>query len=125
MDVLEYAERLRRPGLNLLNGPGNDIVAVTDLAASGAQVILFTTGRGTPLGGCVPTMKISTNSELARHKKNWIDFDAGELLHGTTREELVARLFLEVLDVASGREQTKAEINGFREIAIFKDAVTL
>lgn len=125
VDVLEYGGRLEHPGLNLLNGPGNDIVAVTALAAAGAHVILFTTGRGTPLGGCVPTVKLSTNSELAAHKKNWIDFDAGELLHGTTREELTARLFLEVLAIASGRKQTKAELNGFREIAIFKDGVTL
>ncbi len=125
VDVLGYAEPLKLPGLNLLDGPGNDIVAVTDLAASGAHIILFTTGRGTPLGGCVPTMKIATNSELARHKKNWIDFDAGELIHGTTREELAARLFLDVLAVASGRKKTQAEINGFREIAIFKDGVTL
>ena len=125
VDVLGYAERLQKPGLNLLDGPGNDIVAVTDLAASGAHVILFTTGRGTPLGGCVPTLKISTNSELARHKKNWIDFDAGELLHGATMEEMAAHLFLEVLAIASGKKQTQAEINGFREIAIFKDGVTL
>ncbi|MDD5350251.1 MAG: altronate dehydratase family protein [Chthoniobacteraceae bacterium] len=125
VDVLEYGGRLEHPGLNLLNGPGNDIVAVTALAAAGAHVILFTTGRGTPLGGCVPTVKVSTNSELAAHKKNWIDFDAGELLHGTTREELTARLFLDVLAIASGQKRTKAEINGFREIAIFKDGVTL
>ena len=125
VDVIEYAGRLQHPGLNLLNGPGNDIVAATALAAAGAHLILFTTGRGTPLGSCVPTVKISTNSELAQHKKNWIDFDAGELLHGATREELTARLFLDVLDIASGRKQTKAEINGFREIAIFKDGVTL
>ncbi|MEI6561526.1 MAG: altronate dehydratase family protein [Verrucomicrobiota bacterium] len=125
VDVIEYAGRLHHPGLNLLDGPGNDIVAATALAAAGAHLILFTTGRGTPLGGCVPTVKISTNSELAQHKKNWIDFDAGELLHGATREELTARLFLDVLDIASGRKQTKAEINGFREIAIFKDGVTL
>jgi len=125
VDVLEYADRLQQPGLNLLNGPGNDIVAATALAAAGAHLILFTTGRGTPLGSCVPTVKISSNSELAQHKKNWIDFDAGELLHGATREELAARLFLDVVDIASGHKQTKAEINGFREIAIFKDGVTL
>lgn len=125
VDVLDYADRLQQPGLNLLNGPGNDIVAATALAAAGAHIILFTTGRGTPLGSCVPTLKISTNSELARHKKNWIDFDAGELISGTSMEELATRLFLEVLAVASGRELTKAEINGFREIAIFKDGVTL
>lgn len=125
VDVLDYADRLQHPGLNLLDGPGNDIVAVTALAAAGAHLILFTTGRGTPLGGCVPTVKISSNSELAQHKKNWIDFDAGQLLHGSTREELTNRLFLEVLDIASGRKLTKAEINGFREISIFKDGVTL
>jgi len=125
VDVLEYASRLQSSGLNLLNGPGNDIVASTALAASGAHLILFTTGRGTPLGGCVPTMKISTNSELAQHKKNWIDFDAGKLLHGATLEELTSQIFFDVLDIASGRKQTKAEINGFREIAIFKDGVTL
>jgi altronate hydrolase len=125
VDVLEYAGRLRQPGLNLLNGPGNDIVASTVLAAAGAHLILFTTGRGTPLGSCVPTVKIASNSELAGHKKNWIDFDAGELIHGVTRQELAARLFLDVLDIASGREKTKAELNGFREIAIFKDGVTL
>ena len=125
VDVLDYASRLKHPGLNLLDGPGNDIVAATALAAAGAHLILFTTGRGTPLGGCVPTVKISTNSELAQHKKNWIDFNAGDLLHGSTREELLARLFQDVLEIASGRKQTKAEINGFREIAIFKDGVTL
>jgi len=124
-DVLEYAGRLRRPGLNLLNGPSNDIVAATALAASGVHLILFTTGRGTPLGGCVPMVKISTHSALAQHKKNWIDFDAGELLQGATREELADRLFLDVLNIASGRSQTKAEMNGFREIAIFKDGVTI
>lgn len=125
VDVLEYAGSLRLPGLNLLDGPGNDIVAVTDLAASGAHLILFTTGRGTPLGSCVPTLKISTNSDLARHKKNWIDFDAGGLIEGVTLPELTERLFAEILAIANGEKQTKAEINGFREIAILKDGVTL
>ncbi len=125
VDVLGYADRLRLPGLNLLDGPGNDIVAATDLAAAGAHIILFTTGRGTPLGGCVPTVKIATNSELARRKRHWIDFNAGELLEGITREELAAHLFMEVLAVASGKRKTQAELNGFREIAIFKDGVTL
>ncbi|MCX6968234.1 MAG: altronate dehydratase family protein [Verrucomicrobia bacterium] len=125
VDVLDYASRLQHPGLNLLNGPGNDIVAATALAAAGAHLILFTTGRGTPLGCCVPTIKISSNSALAQHKKNWIDFDAGAMLHGMTQKELAARLMLEVVEFASGRKQTKSEINGFREIAIFKDGVTL
>jgi altronate hydrolase len=125
VDVLDYGSRLRRCGLNLLNGPGNDIVAVTALAAAGAQLILFTTGRGTPLGGPVPTVKISTNTGLASRKKNWIDFDAGKLLDGVSMEELESRLFSEVVAIASGREKTRTEINGFREIAIFKDGVTL
>jgi altronate hydrolase len=100
-------------------------VAVTALAAAGAQLILFTTGRGTPLGGPVPTVKISTNTGLASRKKNWIDFDAGKLLDGVSMEELESRLFSEVVAIASGREKTRTEINGFREIAIFKDGVTL
>lgn len=124
-DVIEYAGPLRQTGLNLLNGPGNDIVAVTALAASGAHLILFTTGRGTPLGSCVPTVKISSNSELARRKQNWIDFDAGQILQGVEKEELATGLFQEILAIASGRKRTKSEINGFREIAIFKDGVTL
>ena len=125
VDVLPYGARLSRPGLNLLDGPGNDIVAVTDLAASGAHLVLFTTGRGTPLGGPVPTVKIATNSELATRKRNWIDFDAGALLHGQTMDELSADLLELVIALASGKKQTQSEINGFREIAIFKDGVTL
>lgn len=125
VDVLGYGERLVHPGLNLLNGPGNDIVAVTVLAAAGVHVVLFTTGRGTPLGGPVPTLKIASNSELAARKKQWIDFDAGRLLDGTPMEELADRLFDQVVAIANGEMQTRSEINGFREIAIFKDGVTL
>jgi len=125
VDVLPYGGRLARPGLNLLDGPGNDIVAVTGLAASGAHLVLFTTGRGTPLGGPVPTVKIATNSELASRKKNWIDFDAGALLHGRTMDDLAADLLKLVIEIASGGKQTQSEINDFREIAIFKDGVTL
>jgi len=125
MDVLAYGERLRRPGLNFLSGPGNDIVAVTVLAAAGAHLILFTTGRGTPLGGPVPTMKLSTNSTLAARKTHWIDFNAGRLLEGEDMETLAKELMTQVIATASGHVKTRAEQNGFREIAIFKDGVTL
>jgi len=121
VDVLDYGDILCKNGLSLLNGPGNDIVAITNLVAAGVHIILFTTGRGTPLGAPVPTVKIATNSPLAEKKKNWIDFDAGPILGG---EDLTDELFKYVLSVASG-EETKNEINGFREISIFKDGVTL
>ena len=124
VDVLDYGDRLEKNGLSLLNGPGNDIVAVTNLMAAGAQMILFTTGRGTPLGGAVPTVKIATNRTLAQNKKNWIDFDASPVLEGYGMEALSAELLQYVLEVASGK-QTKNEENGFMEISIFKDGVTL
>ncbi len=115
-DVLDYGEPATKSGLHLLNGPGNDMVAVTNLAASGCQLILFTTGRGTPLGGPVPTLKIATNTALAARKPAWIDFDAQ-----TGAEEDLFRL---LLDTANGRP-AKNEQNACREIAIFKDGVTL
>ena len=121
VDVLDYGDRVQRPGLSLLNGPGNDMVAITNLTAAGAHIILFTTGRGTPLGGPVPTVKISTNRALAEKKKNWIDFDASPVLDG---HDLTQALLDYVLSVAEG-EQTKNERNGCEEIAIFKDGVTL
>jgi len=123
--VLDYGQKARAPGLNLLNGPGNDIVSNTSLAASGAQIILFTTGRGTPIGGPVPTVKISSNSTLAERKTNWIDFDAGGLLDGNSFASLGGSFCDFVLSVASGETKTKNEINGYRDIAIFKDGVTL
>ncbi|PTX53978.1 D-altronate dehydratase [Melghirimyces profundicolus] len=122
-DVLAYGERYRRPGLQLVQGPGNDLVSVTTLATAGAQLVLFTTGRGTPYGGPVPTMKISTNTQLARKKKNWIDFDAEPVLE--RKEEVEEALFEEVIRIASGEKRTRNEIYGFKEIAIFKDGVTL
>lgn len=125
VDVLEFGEQVNAPGLNLVNGPGNDMVSVTLLAAAGAHVILFTTGRGTPLGGPVPTLKISSNSDLARRKKGWIDFDAGKLLSGVDVAELVQHLAALTIDVASGNRRAQNEVNGYREIAIFKDGVTL
>lgn len=124
VDVLDYGDKMTKNGLSLLNGPGNDIVAVTNLMACGAHIILFTTGRGTPLGGAVPTIKISTNSALAQKKKNWIDFDASPILDGENIDIMTDRLLSFVLEVASGKK-TKNEENGFSEIAIFKDGVTL
>lgn len=123
-DVLVYGDRVTVPGLNLLSGPGNDMVAVTALAAAGAQLILFTTGRGTPLGGPVPTIKISTNTELFRRKANWTDYDAGQLLSGVSIEQLADWLLNFVQQVASGKS-TSNERNNYREIAIFKNGVTL
>jgi altronate hydrolase len=124
VDVLEYGDVITKNGLNLLTGPGNDMVAITVLAAAGAHIILFTTGRGTPLGGPVPTMKISTNSELARFKRNWIDFNAGTLVEGETMAEVAPRLLEAVVATGEGK-LTKSEQNGYREIALFKDGVTL
>lgn len=124
VDVLDYGERISKKGLNLLSAPGNDMVASTALAAAGCQLILFTTGRGTPLGTCVPTVKIATNSTLYRNKPQWMDFNAGRLLEGETMPELAAELWDYVMEVASGR-LTGSEKMGFREIAIFKNGVTL
>lgn len=121
VDVIDYGDRVTEKGLTLQNGPGNDIVAVTNLMAAGAHVILFTTGRGTPLGSAVPTVKISTNSKLAEKKANWIDFDAGRVLTGNDcTEELVEF----VLEIANGK-LAKNEENGYEEISIFKDGVIL
>ncbi|MFC3799008.1 UxaA family hydrolase [Cohnella sp. GCM10012308] len=124
-DVLAYGEPSRRPGLNLVQAPGNDLVSVTALSAAGAHVVLFTTGRGTPFGGPVPTVKIATNSQLAARKKNWIDFNAGRLIEGMSMDALRDELLAQIVDLASGEKQTNNERNGFREIAIFKDGVIL
>lgn len=121
VDVLNYGDTLTKNGLSLLNGPGNDIVAVTNLMASGVHIILFTTGRGTPLGSAVPTVKIATNKNLATKKSGWIDFDASPTLEG---RELTNELLDYIIAVANG-EETKNEINGYAEISIFKDGVTL
>jgi len=125
VDVLDYGEKVAVPGLNLLKGPGNDIVAATALTAAGAHIILFTTGRGTPLGAPVPTVKVSTNTALYEKKKSWIDFNAGQLLEGKDMNTLSSEFFEFVLKVASGEIKTKNEINGYREISIFKDGVVL
>ena len=122
--VLRYGERLSAKGLNLLSAPGNDLVASTALAASGCQMVLFTTGRGTPFGSFVPTMKISTNTPLALGKPSWIDFNAGVLAQDEAMPAVAARFADYVLKVASG-EKVNNEKNGYHEIAIFKTGVTL
>lgn len=122
--VLGYGDRLKVKGLNLLSAPGNDLVASTALAAAGCQIVLFTTGRGTPFGTFIPTMKISTNTHLYNKKRNWIDFNAGELVEGTDMPTLVDKFIDKVVAVASG-EATCNEKNGYREISIFKNGVTL
>lgn len=124
VDVLDYGDTITKNGLSLLNGPGNDIVAVTNLMAAGVHMILFTTGRGTPLGSAVPTVKIATNNQLATKKSNWIDFDASSLLNEKTMEQLTDEFLSYIIKVASG-EETENEINNYREISIFKDGVTL
>ena len=122
--VLKYGERLSVKGLNLLSAPGNDLVASTALAASGCQIVLFTTGRGTPFGSFVPTAKISTNTPLWENKPNWIDFNAGVLAQDELMDTVAPRFIDYVLSVASG-EPVNNEKNGYREIAIFKQGVTL
>ena len=124
VDVLKYGERLRQPGLNLLSAPGNDAVATSALAGAGCHMVLFSTGRGTPYGGFVPTVKLATNSELAVRKPHWIDFDAGQLIHGTSMPSLLAQFVDTIVEIANGR-QTCNERNDFRELAIFKSGVTL
>ena len=122
--VLEYGDRLQTSGLNLLSAPGNDLVAATALASAGCHLVLFSTGRGTPFGTFVPTMKISTNSDLYNRKKNWIDFNAGQLVDGKTMKKLVPEFIDKILAVASG-EPARNEVNGYSEISIFKNGVTL
>ncbi|WP_305154297.1 UxaA family hydrolase [uncultured Duncaniella sp.] len=122
--VMEYGERIHNHGLNLLSAPGNDLVASTALAAAGCQMVLFTTGRGTPFGTFVPTMKVSTNSGLAARKPTWIDFNAGRLAEDSTMADVLADFVAYVLKVASG-EQVNSEKSGIHEISIFKNGVTL
>jgi len=126
--VLRYGDKAspRLGGIALLNGPGNDGVSGSVLSGAGAHMVLFTTGRGNPMGFPAPTVKIATNSPLADRKKNWIDFNAGPVADGTASlDELAAGLFDLILDIASGRKRTQSEINGYREISIWKDGVTL
>jgi altronate hydrolase len=124
--VLRYGERASTGGLSLLESPGNDGVSSTAMTVSGATVLLFTTGRGTPLGFPVPTIKISSNSDIAAKKPHWIDFNAGQLLDGTKSMDVLADELLDfILDVASGKKLTNNEQHDYREIAIWKEGVTL
>lgn len=123
VDVLHYGEKLREPGLSLLEGPGNDLVAASALASADCQLVLFTTGRGTPFGAYVPTMKVATNSQIFTKKPHWMDFNAGRLLE-ESMEDVLADFIDHIIDVASGN-QTRNEANDVREIAIFKNGVTL
>lgn len=124
VEVLKYGEQITKTGLHMLSGPGNDLVSSTAMAAAGAHMVLFTTGRGTPFGAPVPTMKISTNNALFERKRNWIDFNTGMITQGDAIDETAERLLAYVMDVASGT-RTKTEKNGYREISIFKDGVVL
>ena len=119
-----YGEQIKTKGLNLLSAPGNDLVAATALASSGCQLVLFTTGRGTPFGTFVPTMKISTNTPLYERKKGWIDFNAGTIVENESIETVNERFIDYIIAVASG-EQVNNEKKNYREIAIFKTGVTL
>ena len=116
-------EPLKKTGLTLLNGPGNDMVSVTAMATSGVHLVLFTTGRGNPFGGAVPTVKIASNSNLAEKKKSWIDFNAGDVFE-VGFDKLADELMQSVCKIASG-ELCAHERNDYREIAIFKNGVTL
>ena len=122
--VIRYAERADRPGLTLLEAPGNDGISSTALVAAGATIVLFTTGRGTPLGFPAPTLKISSNSTLAQNKPHWIDFDAGRVLAGEDSESITDE-FLELIIATASGQPAKNELNEEREIAIWKDGVTL
>ena len=122
--VLTYGDRVETPGLNLLSAPGNDLVAATALAASGAQIVLFTTGRGTPFACPVPTVKVSTNSNLAGRKNHWIDYNAGVLVEDAQMDATAKDFFDYVIRVASG-EKVASEKAGFHDMAIFKQGVTL
>jgi len=123
-DVLKYGERIKVKGLNLLSGPGNDLVSCTALGASGCHMVLFTTGRGTPFGSFIPTLKISTNTALADNKPHWIDFNAGTLIEGKSVKEVLDLLIDKIIKTANGGK-INHEKSDFREIAILKNGVTL
>ena len=124
-DTLEFGEQCVKPGLNLMTGPGNDSVSITDLLASGVQLLLFTTGRGNPLGTAIPTIKLASNTSLYERKKAWIDFNAGIVLEEHSFDQASEELWKLVIDVASGKVRTKSEKSGYKEIMIFKNGVIL
>ena len=123
-DVLGQTDRLKTKGLNLISAPGNDLVSVTTLGMSGCQLVLFSTGRGTPFGGFIPTIKVSTNTEIYKKKPNWIDFNAGSLTEGVDMDTLLEQFIDFIVEVVNGKK-TRNEINHFREIGIFKTGVIL
>ena len=123
-DVIPYAGRVTKPGLTLLSGPGNDLVACSALAAAGCHIVLFTTGRGNPMGSVVPTVKVATNTDLATKKARWIDYNAGRILEGVPLYDLAEDFYDYLVGVASG-EKTKAEELGAKDLTIFKNGVTL
>ena len=123
-DVLSYGERVTTQGLNLLGSPGNDLVSATALAAAGAQIVLFSTGRGTPFASPVPTVKISSNTAISRHKKGWVDFDAGRAVEGASISDISQELYDFVLSIASGKNAKHEDAN-IHDMAIFKRGVTL
>ena len=123
-DVLNQTDRLKNKGLNLISAPGNDLVSVTTLGMSGCQLVLFSTGRGTPFGGFIPTIKVSTNSEIYKKKPNWIDFNAGSLTEGLDMNTVLEQFIDFIVEVVNGKK-TRNEINHFREIGIFKTGVIL
>ncbi len=123
VDVLQYGEKIREKGLSLLQSPGNDLVAASALASSDCQMVLFTTGRGTPFGAYVPTVKVATNNQIFERKGHWMDFNAGQLLE-RPMEDVLKDFVQKIIQVASG-EQTRNEENDVREVAIFKNGVTL
>lgn len=125
VDVITLGEEITSKGLNLIKGPGNDMIACTTLASAGAHIVLFTTGRGTPFGTFVPTMKIATNTKLSETKSNWIDFNAGQIVDGKSMEEVFESFKETIIKIINGEIKTKNETNNFQEIAIFKDGVTL
>lgn len=122
--TLQYGERCIKPGLNLMTGPGNDSVSITDLLSCGAQILFFTTGRGNPLGAAIPTIKIASNNVLYERKERWIDYNAGAILDGKTFDDAAHELWDLMIQTASG-QHTKNEIYGYREIMIFKNGVLL
>ena len=124
-DVLYVGDELKEKGLNLLNGPGNDLIACTNLACVGCHLILFTTGRGTPFGTFIPTLKISTNSSLGTKKSNWIDFNAGKIIDGIDKNVVFNEFLDLIIKTINGEYKSKNEVNHFEEISIFKDGVTL
>lgn len=125
IDVLKYGEVLKEKGLNLLSAPGNDLVATTALAAAKCHLVLFTTGRGNPYGGYVPTVKISTNTQLYEKKRKWIDFNAGRIVTENMSFEEITKEFIDYIVSVINGEKTNNEKNRFQEIAIFKSGVTL